>query len=398
MTTQEATNTVELAELAGERGIPSVNDAGGGLDTRKRAMIVLGLLGFVAIAAALGYYKWSQYQSRKAPGPDPKSLQQSTLPDRTFTNPPALPGPKTDAMPAQSASTPAVETAQVVPAPGAVGDQTAAQGTGMAPVTPVQPPRLDKSAAGLMMATEERGSRSGTGQPVEGAIPTPAGSGSGLGLDVGGDGGGLGAMLSSTRTPMRRATNLGDRNLMIAKGTFIDCALQTRLDSTVPGMTACVVTRNVFSDNGKVLLIERGSTVTGEYQANMRQGMARIFVVWGRIKTPNGVVVDLESPGADALGGGGLPGYVNNHFWKRFGGAIMLSLIDDVAAGVTRRGGNGDGVNFNSTGEAASNVAGEALKNTINIPPTLYKNQGEQVGIYVARDLDFSGVYSVRAD
>ena len=43
-------------------------------------------------------------------------------------------------------------------------------------------------------------------------------------------------------------------------------------------------------------------------------------------------------------------------------------------------------------------MATEALKNTINIPPTLYKNQGEQVGIYIARDLDFSDVYDVSAN
>jgi type IV secretion system protein VirB10 len=74
----------------------------------------------------------------------------------------------------------------------------------------------------------------------------------------------------------------------------------------------------------------------------------------------------------------------------------MLSLVDDVASGLTQGGGSGGGqFNFNSTGDATSDMAAEALKSTINIPPTLYKNQGEQVGIYVARDLDFSSVYDV---
>ncbi|MFW7242126.1 TrbI/VirB10 family protein, partial [Serratia sp. BNK-33-a] len=101
-----------------------------------------------------------------------------------------------------------------------------------------------------------------------------------------------------------------------------------------------------------------------------------------------------------ALGAAGVGGYVDTHFWQRFGGALMLSLVDDVARGITSQtsGSNGNNqFNFNSTGEATQNMAAEALRNTINIPPTLYKNQGEQVGIYVARDLDFSGVYDVAA-
>ena len=130
----------------------------------------------------------------------------------------------------------------------------------------------------------------------------------------------------------------------------------------------------------------------------MRQGMKRIGVIWNRIKTPSGVIINLDSGGTDQLGGAGVPGYVDNHFWERFGGAIMLSLIDDVAREVTSNSGGGNNqINFNSTSEAGQDMAAEALKNTINIPPTLYKNHGEAVGIYVARDLDFSSVYDVAA-
>ena len=142
----------------------------------------------------------------------------------------------------------------------------------------------------------------------------------------------LGLMLTSTRTDSQSASLLENRNYLLAKGSFIDCVLQTKLDSTVPGMTSCVVTRNIYSDNGKVLFIERGSTVSGEYQSNLHQGQSRMFVLWSRVKTPSGVVINLDSPGTDSLGSSGLPGYVDNHFWQRFGGALMLSLVQDAAS------------------------------------------------------------------
>src|SRR6185369_2086107 len=89
-----------------------------------------------------------------------------------------------------------------------------------------------------------------------------------------------------------------------------------RLD--VPGMSRCLLTRNVYSSDGKVLLLERGSRITGQYQGGMQQGKARIFVLWSRVETPKGVIVNLDSPGTDPLGRSGHEGYINTHFWERF--------------------------------------------------------------------------------
>ncbi|HBN8448264.1 TPA: type IV secretion system protein VirB10 [Pseudomonas aeruginosa] len=377
----------ELASLDGERGIPSVNHEGP--STKKRALVLLVILLVLAFAGLVGYWLVKKQAARDAEATAAKNLQlTSAVPPRTFTEPPAKRPPELPGTGQQ-----AVQPQPVVPALG--------QGTGAASAPPLPgdggydgkpKPMLDKSASSLMVATKASQSRqSGIAQ----------GEGQGGGQDARDGQGGMTALLSSTKTATRQAGMIGNRNFLLAKGAFIDCALQTKLDSTVPGMTACVVTRNIYSDNGKVLLIERGSTVSGEYQANMRQGMARIYVLWSRIKTPNGVIINLDSPGTDPLGGAGLPGYVDNHFWQRFGGALMLSLVDDVARGLTNSIGNNNNsqqnFNFNSTGDTTQNMAAEALRNTINIPPTLYKNQGEQVGIYVARDLDFSSVYDVAA-
>ncbi|WP_150137772.1 type IV secretion system protein VirB10 [Candidatus Enterovibrio escicola] len=210
---------------------------------------------------------------------------------------------------------------------------------------------------------------------------------------------GLANQLSTTRSNNAIAGVLYNRDYLLAKGAYIDCVLNTGMSSDVAGMTKCTLTRNIYSDNGTTLLLERGAEVTGEYRANLSQGQSRLFVIWDRVKTPRGVVIDIASTATGSLGQGGVDGYVETHFWKRFGGAMMLSLVDDFATYVATNGGknvkNGD--NFKRSSDAAQNMASEALKHTINIPPTFYKNHGERVGIFVARDLDFSTVYQLQA-
>lgn len=207
----------------------------------------------------------------------------------------------------------------------------------------------------------------------------------------------LAKSLQPTRMNMAKASVLQNRDLLLTQGAMIDCQLETRLISTVPGMMVCYTTRDTYSTNNKVVLIDSGSKVVGQYQGGMMQGQARIFGLWTRVETPKGVVVNLDSPGAGALGEGGMGGYVDRHFWERFGGAIMLSVIGDIGTFASNKAnsGNSDRITFENTSEGAESMAAEALRHSIDIPPTLYKNQGERIQIFVARDLDFSEVYKL---
>lgn len=214
---------------------------------------------------------------------------------------------------------------------------------------------------------------------------------------------GSGNNLSDELEPMKlsgsKAAILPNRDFLLSEGTMLDCILQTRMVTTQPGMTRCVLSRDIYSESGRVVLLDRGSTLTGFYQGGITQGQARIFVQWARVRTPAGVTIELASPGTGPLGEAGVGGYVDNHFWQRFGGSIMLSMIGDLGEWASNKGrsSNDNSIQFSNTSQGVEQAAAEALRNSINIPPTLYKNQGERVSVFLARDLDFSDVYSLHA-
>jgi type IV secretion system protein VirB10 len=213
-------------------------------------------------------------------------------------------------------------------------------------------------------------------------------------------GGGLfGGQLQGSATPKVAASMLGNRSLTLPKGTAFTCALKTKVISATSGLVGCQVQRNVFSDDGRVLLIERGSHLDGEYRiASVRPGTVRIPVLWTRIRTPLGVTVDIDSPGTGQLGESGIDGYVDNRWGERIGAAMLLSLIDDSVKLVIQNQASdrqADTIVLPSTTANTSKLAEKVLDSTINIPPLIYQNQGGIVGIYVARDVDFSSVYEL---
>ncbi|QEE12902.1 type IV secretion system protein VirB10 [Bartonella krasnovii] len=205
--------------------------------------------------------------------------------------------------------------------------------------------------------------------------------------------------LQPVRLGQSHATQLRNRDLLITQGTQIDCTLETKIITSQPGMTTCHLTRDIYSTSGRVVLLDRGSKVVGFYQSGLQQGQTRVFVQWLRIETPSGVIVNLDSPGTGPLGEAGIGGWVDRHFWERFSGAIMVSIIGDLGEWVRGKINKSSKENKeNAQSQRAHNaelIVNDVLQNSINITPTLYKHQGERVNIFVARDLDFSDVYSL---
>ncbi|CAN5444554.1 type IV secretion system protein VirB10 [soil metagenome] len=189
-----------------------------------------------------------------------------------------------------------------------------------------------------------------------------------------------------------RATTLRNLSALAPQGTIIPGVLETAINSDLPGFTRAVVSRDVLSFDGKAVLIPRGSRLIGQYKSAVALGQSRAFIIWTRVIRPDGVSIQIASPGTDALGRGGLEGNVDRHFFRRFSGSILLSVL---SAGVASLGDTpSTQISIGSPGAAAglasSAVQGEKISPTIKVP------QGEAIRIFVSRDLDFSGVDPIR--
>jgi len=207
--------------------------------------------------------------------------------------------------------------------------------------------------------------------------------------------GSLVALLEPTPAPVTRAQRLPDSHFLLPRGAFLDCTLETAIDSTLPGMTTCVTAADTFSADGKVVLLERGTKLVGETRGQLQQGQARLFVLWTQARTPGGVLVPLDSPGTDELGRAGVGGEVQRHFWQRFGAAVLISVIEGgIQAGVQATSHSNGTVIYAPAG--SQDVLTETLKDSAQIAPTLTKANGERIEVLVARDVDFRTVYELR--
>ena len=185
-------------------------------------------------------------------------------------------------------------------------------------------------------------------------------------------------------TNARRMTN---PSLTVSQGTLIPAVLETAIDSDLPGYVRAVVSQDVRSFDGARVLIPRSSRLIGQYKSGVASGQTRAYVVWSRLIRPDGVSVALASPAIDDAGRTGLPGEVDNHFFKRFGSSMLLSVIG--AAGALRNG----GVTI-ATGDSAAAVAAQRDGQR---SPTIRVRQGQPIRIFTARDLNFASVESARS-
>ncbi|NYT40680.1 TrbI/VirB10 family protein [Sphingomonas sp. R-74633] len=190
--------------------------------------------------------------------------------------------------------------------------------------------------------------------------------------------------VSGTRTGVGVLAN---RATTVPQGTLIPAVLETALDSTSPGLARALVSRDIRGFDGSRVLIPRGSRLIGEFGADTQNGQKRMLVNWTRLIRPDGVTIAINSPATDPLGQGGIKASVNSHFFARFAGAILQSALN-VGVNLASRAAD------SSVIVALPNMGTSATppQNSNDIRPTLKVKAAASISIFVARDLDFTGV------
>jgi type IV secretion system protein VirB10 len=211
------------------------------------------------------------------------------------------------------------------------------------------------------------------------------------------------AVVSNENKPLV-AQYLRNPDTLMVRGTYIRCVLETRIVTDYAGYTSCIITEPVYSINGRHLLLPKGSKALGRYEGEPTG--PRVAVVWDRVTTPSGLDVVLQGPGVDNLGGAGHPGDYNGHWFSKMSSALFISMISDAFKYAAAKNGptttsisNGTIVETpfeSNTARTVERLANQALTKAASRPATVTINQGTVLNIYVAQDVDFSGVVRSR--
>lgn len=341
----------EVIDLASRNAFPVVTQ-------RKGRSDMVGLMAGVGVVAVLGVVTlWGMNAARVDSG------QQAQPQDQVQPVPAAPPVPSPDEMGAQQPQTVAPPVPAPDPAPAPVLSAMPGAQPGFAP-NPYNNPTVVFDASSMPL-------------PVAAVTPaTPAGS------TVSSSAGDFASRVGGVGGGTAKAARQFDPQTTVAQGTLIPAVLETAINTDVPGYVRAVVSQDVRSYDGSRVLLPRSSRLIGQYQSGLQAGQKRAYVIWTRAIRPDGITVDLASPATDFAGMTGLPGDVNTHFFKRFGSAMLLSVIGGLSAFT----GGGTAVVLGGGQSAAST----ALQQDGQIGPTVRVRQGEPIRVFTARDLDFS--------
>ena len=350
--------SAEVIDLASRNGYSAVAQ-------RKTKTEGLGLAAGVAIVGLLGATTFWAMNAAQVPEPQtPAAAPQQA----------AAPAPAPETTPAETpAVTPATPRPDPAPAPILANPPGVSAGVARNPYDSPSMVFDASRAARANPLTEAAAANAGAANRPAAGESGAGGAASQFASRIGGVGG-----------APAQARPMTNPSTTVTEGTMIPAILETAINTDVPGYVRAVVSQDVRSFDGTRVLVPRSSRLIGQYQSGVQQGQKRAYVIWTRLIRPDGASVNIASPAVAFDGTTGLAGDVDSKFFSRFGSAMLLSVIDGLAAVAS------GGVSLVLGG--GQSAASTALQQDGQIGPTIRVRMGEPIRVFTARDLDFSQV------
>ena len=203
----------------------------------------------------------------------------------------------------------------------------------------------------------------------------------------------LGNHVEAPRTPFE-----------LRAGAVIPGTMISGVTSDLPGQIIGQVSQNVYDTaTGKYLLIPQGTRLLGVYSNDVAYGQNSILVAWQRLIFPDGKALDIGSmPGSDSAGNAGFRDEVDNHYFRVFGQALLMS---GIVAGVTYSQlqnqsqsvpfgpPNAGSVMSAAMGQQLGEVTAQMIAKNLNIAPQNKIRPGYLFNVTVVKDLTFTKPY-----
>ncbi|MBY3349172.1 TrbI/VirB10 family protein [Rhizobium laguerreae] len=171
---------------------------------------------------------------------------------------------------------------------------------------------------------------------------------------------------------------LPDPSHTVVQGTIIPAVLETAIDTELPGNIRAHVMEPVYSFDGALVLMPAGTILIGESNNDVNLAQGRVMTAWNRAITPSGQSIALGSTGADTLGRSGTEGNVNNRYGTKFG--VVVASLPSILGGGQDAGQMSDTTRAQASG---------TLDQYLSLPPVIKIPQGEEIRVFVNRDLVF---------
>jgi len=181
----------------------------------------------------------------------------------------------------------------------------------------------------------------------------------------------------------------------LTAGSVIPAVMLSGINSDLPGTIVAQTRQTIYSTNEPdAVVIPQGSRLIGRYSADVAYGQSRVLAAWDELILPNGSRISLRGmSAADGQGQSGIEDQVNNHFWKTWSSALLVSMLG-VASQQSQPQNQGA---FNTPSGSAqasaaavnslSEVGSAILKKGLNISPTLQVRPGMTFNVMVNRSI-----------
>lgn len=218
---------------------------------------------------------------------------------------------------------------------------------------------------------------------------------------------------AKSKSSQIKATHIGRLDSLIAQGKVMNAVLETAINTDLPGTLRAIITRDVYAESGRAVLIPKGSRVIGSYESQVKGGETRVAVVWNRLIRPDGVDLAISAPATDNLGRAGVAGFLDDKFLTKLGNALLISYVVPVVADRMFKVDKNQAVNSTSSTNATTGITttsntstygaqrakessdkfqdiiSKTIEESFSVKPTIFVDQGTEITIFANKDMVF---------